>query len=211
LNAIRERTVAAAAGVFVAAAVAYAALGWAVSHAPPAGIDAAARAIAGEAPGVAWVLTESCLWPMLTAFGIAGAVVAFFVPPWRGRIAFAILTTIVSWQTSDVLKDIFRRPRPEYWILHRETSFAYSSGHAMFAVVVYWLWAWYVARSDLPSGLRAVLTPLLALWGAGVIWSRLALGAHYPTDIVGGVLLGAAMLALGTIVARFVAPLARIA
>jgi undecaprenyl-diphosphatase len=211
LSAARARAIVAALAVFGVAAVLYAALGLAVSHTPPAGVDAAARGIAGEAPGLAWVLTESCLWPVLTSFGIAGIIVAFFAPLWRARITFGILTTLVGWQTSNVLKDIFRRPRPGYWILHHETSFAYSSGHAMFAVIVYWLWAWYVARSNLPIAVRAVLAPLLALWGAGVIWSRLALGAHYPTDLAGGMLLGAALLALGTVVAGAVAPRARIA
>jgi membrane-associated phospholipid phosphatase len=41
-----------------------------------------------------------------------------------------------------------------------------------------------------------MVAPLLALWGCGVIWSRLALGAHYVTDLVGGVLLGLVALAL---------------
>lgn len=196
--------------IFVAAAGAYALLGSAVSHLPPAGIDAAARGIAGQAPGVAWILTESCLWPVLTAFGLVGCVVALRVPAWRGRIVFAIVTTIVGWRTSDVLKDIFARPRPSYWIVHHETSFAYSSGHAMFALLVYWLWAYHAARSSASKAVRGLLGGLLAAWGIGVIWSRLALGAHYPTDLIGGVLLAIALLALARTVARFAAPRARV-
>lgn len=189
-------------GLFVVAAAAYAWLGAAVSHVPPAGIDAAARTLTGEAPALAWILTASCLWPVLVAFGLAGSVVAWRLPAWRDRIAFSIVTTLVTWQLSNALKDVFRRPRPEYWIVHHETSFSYASGHAMFAVVVYGLWAYFVWRSALPDAVRAMLAPLLALWGCGVIWSRLALGAHYPTDLVGGVLLAVAMLSLATVVAR---------
>ncbi len=182
---------------FVIAALSYALLGTAVSHMPPAGVDAAARGIAGEAPGVAWVLTESCLWPVLTALGLIGCIVAVRAPAWRARIIFAIVTTIVAWQTSNLLKDVFDRPRPGYWIVHHETSYSYSSGHAMFATIVYWLWAYYVARSPLPAGVRLAL-------------SRLALGAHYPSDLVGGVLLGIAMLALAFVIARVAAPSARV-
>jgi undecaprenyl-diphosphatase len=83
-------------------------------------------------------------------------------------------------------------------VLHHETSFSYSSGHAMFAVLVYWLWAFFIAQSNLPRDVRAVAAPLLALWGCGVIWSRLSLGAHYPSDLLGGVLLAVAMLSLAT-------------
>jgi membrane-associated phospholipid phosphatase len=196
--------------IFIVAASLYVLLGNAVSHVPPTGIDAAARSIAGKAPGLAWVLTESCLWPVLTAFGLVGCLVAIRVRPWRGRIVFAIVTTIVAWQTSNVLKDLFARPRPAYWLVAHETSFSYSSGHAMFATIVYWLWAYHVARGRLPAAVRAPLCTALVVWGIAVIWSRLALGAHYPSDLAGGVLLGAAMLALATIVARVVAPDARV-
>jgi len=161
------------------------------------GIDAAARVMAGELPGAAWILTESCLWPVLVALGLCAAVLAIRSPAWRKRALFSIVLTVVAWQTSDFLKNIFARPRPDYWILHHETSYAYSSGHAMFAVIVYWLWAWFVWRSDVPDAARFTIAPLAFVWGCGVIWSRLALGAHYPSDLAGGMLLGTAMIALG--------------
>lgn len=206
--AARERTtgIAAWGAVFVLAAIPYVLLGRAVSDVPPAGVDAAARGLTGEAPGLAWILTESCLWPVLTAFGIVGCIVAWRNRAWRARIVFALVTTLTAWRTSDLLKDRFARPRPEYWIVHHETTYSYSSGHAMFATLVYWLWAYYLARSSLPAALRLPLCAALVIWGAGVIWSRLALGAHYPTDLVGGVLLGIAMLALAALIARVTAP-----
>ena len=90
------------------------------------------------------------------------------------------------------------RSRPPYGIVHIETSWSYPSGHAMFAVVVYGVWSYYVARSSLPPPFRAALATAIALWGVAVIWSRLALGAHYVTDLAGGVLFGITMLALAT-------------
>lgn len=196
--------------IFVIVAPVYLALGNAVSHRPPAGIDLAARGLVGEAPGVAWIFTASCLWPVLTLMGLAGCIVAIRAPAWRARITFSILTTIVAWQTSNMLKDYFARPRPDYWILRHESTFAYSSGHAMFAVIIYWLWAYHAARSAAPPAVRAVLCGIFATWGGAVIWSRLALGAHYPSDLVGGVLLAIAMLALSTAVACVIAPSARL-
>jgi len=190
--------------VFVVAAIAYVRLGNAVSHVPPQGVDAAARGMTGEWPALAWILTESCLWPVLVAFGLLAIVLAVRSPAWRVRAIFFVLTTVAGWQTSDVLKNLFARPRPDYWIVHQETSFSYSSGHAMFAVIVYWLWAWFVLRSNLPAAVRLTIAVLAFVWGAGVIWSRLALGAHYPTDLAGGILLGAAVLALATLIARAV-------
>jgi undecaprenyl-diphosphatase len=186
--------------VAVVAAICYAALGAAVSHVPPHGIDRAGRALAGEAPHLALLFTRSCLWYSLVALGLIAVVVAIRFPAWRGRVIYAIATTLITWQVSDALKNVFRRPRPDYWRLIHEPTFSYSSGHAMFAVLVYGLWAWFVWNSGLPRNVRAVVAPLFALWGCGVIWSRLALGAHYVTDLVGGVLLATTALGVASAV-----------
>ena len=194
LRVIRRLTVA-----LVAAAL-YVALGRAVSHVPPFGIDAAARGLTGHAIVLALVFTESCSWQLLLTLAIMAILVAIGYPAWRGRVLYAVPTTLIAWQLSDFLKTVFHRPRPEYWKLIHEPTFAYSSGHAMFAVMVYGLWAWFIWNSDLPLGARRFAAPLLALWGCAVIWSRLALGAHYVTDLAGGVLLSVAMLALAALV-----------
>jgi membrane-associated phospholipid phosphatase len=182
--------------VALVAAVLYAVLGAAVSHVPPFGIDVAGRAFAGQATFLALVFTESCWWEMLLALGIITILVAIRFPGWRVRVAAALAATLVTWQVSDVLKNVFHRPRPEYWKLIHEPTFSYSSGHAMFALMVYGLWAWFIWTSDLPRSVRRVVAPLLALWACGIVWSRLALGAHYVTDLIGGVLLGVTALAL---------------
>ena len=138
---------------------------------------------------------------MLIALGVGAGVLGWLRPEWRARAIFSAVTTIVAWQTSDALKNIFQRPRPAHWFLRDETTYAYSSGHAMFATVVYFLWSYFFATSTLPRAWRVVLSTGFALWGCAVIWSRLALGAHWLTDLIGGVLLGITMLAIATAVA----------
>jgi membrane-associated phospholipid phosphatase len=184
-----------AAVVALAAALACGLLGSSVSEKPAAGIDLAGRALAGALPYVALAFTASCWWFSLVALGIAAIVLAAIVPAWRARVIFALITTLVAWQASDAVKNLFIRTRPSYWILHHETSWSYPSGHAMFAVVVYGLWSYYFATSELPRPLRTILSAAWALWGIGVIWSRLSLGAHFVTDLIGGALFGIMMLA----------------
>jgi undecaprenyl-diphosphatase len=193
----RDRLRRTAIPVAIVAAIAYAVLGSSVSHGAPGAFDLAAKPLAGQAVPVAWFFTASCLWPVLVTYGVVALVLAATSRAWRARALFSVAVTVIAWQTSDVLKDVFRRPRPAYWVFHHEPSFSYSSGHAMFATIVYALWAYFVARSSLPRAVRVTLAPLLAAWGCAVIWSRLALGAHYPTDLIGGVLLGAVFLAAG--------------
>ena len=182
-------------------AILYTMLGIAVSHAPPSGIDLAGRALLGGPAHLALLFTESCYWYVLVALGIMGIIVAVRAPAWRERIISSLITTVVFWQISDALKNVFRRPRPDYWRLIHEPTFSYSSGHAMFAVLVFWLWAWFIWNSELPRSVRVVAAPLLALWGCGVIWSRLALGAHYVTDLIGGVLLAVTALGIASAIA----------
>ncbi len=194
------RVIRALAVALIAAAL-YIALGRAVSHVPPSGVDLAGRRFAGEAPALALVLTASCWWVALTVLALVAIAIAIRFPNWRTRTIFALVTTLVTWQVSDALKNVFRRPRPEYWSLIHEPSFSYSSGHAMFALLVYGLWAWFVWNSGLPRAVRFTLAPLLALWACGVLWSRLALGAHYITDLAGGLLLATAALGFAALVA----------
>jgi undecaprenyl-diphosphatase len=188
--------------VFAICAIVYAVLGNAVSHVPPAGLDVAARAVTGEAPLLATILTASCFFPVLALFDILAIILAVRSRAWRSRAIFFAILLPIAWQTSDVLKNIFARPRPDYWIVYHETSFSYSSGHAMFAIVVYGLWAWFIFRSNLNSALRGAAALLLAVWAVGILWSRLALGAHYVSDIAGGILLGVALVALACAVHR---------
>jgi undecaprenyl-diphosphatase len=185
-----------AAIIALAAALLCGLLGTGVSTQPPIGIDLAGRALAGELPYVALAFTASCWWFSLVALGVGAIVLAVIVPAWRPRVIFAVVTTLVAWQASDAVKNLFMRTRPSHWILHHETSWSYPSGHAMFAVVVYGLWSYYFATSELPRPLRTILSAAWALWGIGVIWSRLSLGAHFVTDLIGGILFGIMMLAI---------------
>lgn len=89
-------------------------------------------------------------------------------------------------------KELFHQPRP-YDLdpslgLARETSFGLPSGHSQTSLVF-----WGAMLSILPKfpGLLAfVLVPLL------VALSRLFLGVHFPTDILGGWALGALVLGI---------------
>jgi membrane-associated phospholipid phosphatase len=177
---------------------AYLLLGSAVASSPPHGIDAAAAALVGPGAALALLLTESYMLPVLLTIGLGLALLAWRAPAWRARALFSIVLTPIAWRLSDLGKDFFRRTRPEHWLLHHESSFSYASGHAMYAVILSGLWAFFVWKSDLPRAIRAVLIPALIAWGVGAVWSRLALGAHYPSDLLGGMLLGTGLLALGS-------------
>jgi membrane-associated phospholipid phosphatase len=175
-------------------AVAYVALGAAVSSAPPGPLDQAGAALVGHGVPAAMALTRIGLFPVYAGLCIILLVFALVRRAWLWRVALSIVALIAAWQASDLFKLAFHRPRMSGWIGFHATSYSYSSGHAALSIAFYGLWAAYLIRSDLPRGIRVAAAGALGLLILGIGWSRLALGAHYPTDVLGGYLLGGAFL-----------------
>jgi len=155
----------------------------------------AGRWFLGQALGLAYVAYRSGLFQTYVVLCVLAIIIAIFLPRWRGRVAFAIVALLSTWIISDRFKEFFHRPRPEHWLLVHETSASYSSGHAANGLAFYGLWALMIWLSDLPLALRAVLGGLIFTWDVVIDWSRLAMGAHFPTDIIGGWLLAVTVVA----------------
>ena len=142
---------------------------------------------------IAWWITWFGFFQVLLPVGIALAIVAIVVPSWRSRLAFAILSLLIAWRGTDAWQHFFARPRRLDWVIKHETSFSYPSSHTAIAVAFYLVLAAFVARSTLPG--RAWIASAIAVLAVAIMWSRLALGAHYLTDIAGGVLWGSTIVA----------------
>jgi undecaprenyl-diphosphatase len=105
---------------------------------------------------------------------------------------------VSGWALSGLAKLAVHRPRPHVIprLMHGGGWFSYPSGHSMLAPIIFGLgiivWA---APWPSPAIRRAALV-LAALFALGIGFSRVYLGVHYPSDVVGGLLLGTGWSAL---------------
>ena len=130
-----------------------------------------------------WLGTNLTLMPILTG-------VSWWLWKRRGRaeLALEIMVTVAgSLFMNAALKALFARPRPELWPHRGQYAWAaYPSGHAIVGVSVFLTIALMLYRE---RGWRWQFVAAGALLTTN-LYSRLYLGVHWPTDVIGGLLLG---------------------
>lgn len=105
--------------------------------------------------------------------------------------AFYIVTCLTGWGMHALFKLVFGRARPTLIPrLHGAGWVSYPSGHAMTSTVIFGL-AVVLATERLRGtvGSRAIIAAGCLLI-AGVAFSRVYLGVHYPSDVIAGMLGG---------------------
>lgn len=185
----------------VAAFILFAAFWWlgmyASAHPEPPPLWAFAQAVRGQAIGLAWILTNCGFAIVLAPLYALCIAFACFNRAWRTRSLFTVVAALVSWLGADRLQHVFHRPRRGDWLIQHVHAFSYPSSHASISTDFYFLWGLLLLRSGLPARFRYAGFAVLTVFTLAIMWSRLSLAAHYPTDIIGGALLGAVVILLG--------------
>lgn len=110
----------------------------------------------------------------------------------RQRIVLALLWTPLSFLLDDVLKLLFQHPRPTEAIIAIPDSYSFPSGHAVAASALYITLALIAGDGERRQRPRRILVWSGVIVAVLVAWSRVYLGVHYLSDVVGGLLLGGA-------------------
>lgn len=116
----------------------------------------------------------------------------------RRRIADAALLPVVlggAELLNLVLKLSFHRARPELGVVQLDT-YSYPSGHAMIATATYGAFAYLLWRDTTRKRARILISIGTAAIVVLIGFSRLYLGVHYLSDVLGAVPAGATWLAL---------------
>jgi membrane-associated phospholipid phosphatase len=120
---------------------------------------------------------------------------------WRLAAIYGLALAGASIWTS-LVKITIARVRPAGSLVVAP-GFSFPSGHSLNSTVTYGLIALLVWRTGWPTWLRLAAAIVLAGLPVLIGLSRIALGAHYPTDVLGGWLGGIAIVAT---VATFTQP-----
>ena len=143
----------------------------------------------------------------------ASTPIAKFITNFGGAIFVISLTTILFFVIKDkkigisiianlgivtilnqIIKFIMQRPRPTEFRIIEETGYSFPSGHSMVSLAFYgyliYLIYKYINNKHLKRTLIILLSVLICIIGV----SRIYLGVHYTSDVLGGFLISLAYL-----------------
>lgn len=113
------------------------------------------------------------------------------------KIGLSILTNLaIITILNQLLKKILQRPRPTEYRIIEESGYSFPSGHSMISMAFYgyliYLIYKYVENKNVKWILISLLSVLICLIGI----SRIYLGVHYTSDVLGGFLISISYLVI---------------
>lgn len=150
-------------------------------------------------PGLTRVMVYASVWGAPRHLGVVAVVatVAFLAHGWRRGAVLIPVTLIGAGLLDGGLKLLFGRTRPVAFFEHYPSpeSFSFPSGHALFATTFFGglavlLWK-RLAHPVLRLAVALAAGVLVLLIG----FSRIYLGVHYPSDVLGGFAAGVVWVA----------------
>jgi len=118
---------------------------------------------------------------------------------WQRRKDSAVLVAAAALggvALDEVMKLHFKRLRPDVpWAFVHEHSFSFPSGHSVMAIVMYGVIVYKTHGRLRSKWAKSALVVGAVVMVAGIGVSRVYLGVHYPSDVLGGYFVGAVWLA----------------
>ena len=145
-------------------------------------------------PGVmtffAWITELGSVWALTVESFIMLGVLWYFYERKKWRIVYFVIamggiTILISG-----LKAAFSRDRPNILEEYDGTGYSFPSGHSTAPIVFYGFIMYLVIRSKLNGLAKWLINIFLGILILLIAFSRLPLGVHYFTDVLGGLALG---------------------
>ena len=111
-----------------------------------------------------------------------------------------VITTLLN----QLLKYIIQRPRPDGYRLIAESGYSFPSGHSMVSMAFYGLIIYLIWKMVKNKKIKYISCGILGLLIPMIGFSRIYLGVHYASDVIGGFAISIVYLLLFTNIARTV-------
>ena len=112
----------------------------------------------------------------------------FFVFKYRSEVIFFVVTLSGSTLLNSLLKNLFERERPISHRLIEAPGYSFPSGHSMAAFTLYAVLAILLWNHLKTKTGKTITIIVLSLFIFAIGISRIYLGVHYPSDVLGGYL-----------------------
>jgi len=138
---------------------------------------------------------------MQTAVTVIAVLLFLLFKKWRTGLWYGLTVLLGAEVLNGLVKNFYGRIRPEQ-IEHviEQGGYAFPSGHAMGAMIIYgglfFIFVQY-SNSKTWQWLLGIISVILILM---IGLSRIYLGVHYPSDVIGGFSLGFSWLCLAIVV-----------
>ena len=127
-------------------------------------------------------------------FLISVSIILLFILKNKKHAVLVIINLITVFLTSQLLKLIFHRNRPDGEFLVGAKGYSYPSGHAMVSLAYFTLILYFInkrVKNKTTRILLSVITYVLVLF---IGLSRIYLGVHYTSDVLAGFILSIAYM-----------------
>ena len=125
------------------------------------------------------------------------ATIRLFILIKNKKIGFSIISNLVIVTIlNQLLKNILQRPRPNEFRIIEETGYSFPSGHSMVSMAFYGYLIYLIYIYVKNKYLKCTLIVLLSILICTIGISRIYLGVHYTSDVLGGFLISISYLVI---------------
>lgn len=139
-------------------------------------------------------LVTSFIDPLGIIIWVSALVLFFLYKKWKLEAALLAGNLVLHGILIKLIKLVYQRSRPSISHLVEEGGYSFPSGHAMATAIVVGTLIIIVQQRMQNQQIKCLVQGLLLLFILTIMASRVYLGVHYPTDVIGGTLLGFAIL-----------------